>query len=316
MKYATPLTQTLSVVDAGETYSVTYYKSPTVITGIVDEAYPNYLASTIFNVGDYTIIPELKRIYRCAAAATSGIFPLSAAGKIAWVDYGPVNSYRMFSIDDGIGAATTGTNLYMEIPFNQVDTIGMIDTVFISLHVEQIDNGTLAVLSDIVINGKDIGCLSFAEYFYAESADVTRIIIDNLVWHPNSTLKLTFTGAIGISSFVVGNVRELGLTLYGTNLALEDRSKIADNVATDTRTVIRYGHVRVLSAKVLFNLDEFNLTAQKITRIIGKNILFIPTKNDSFNEMSHIAYIEKLNLPVDNPKVIDTEITLVGVVKK
>lgn len=314
MRYAEPLTQTLSVVHNGVTYSVTYYKTPTVLSGVTDEAYLDYSPSSIYNTEDYVIVPELKRIYKCADDGVNGVFP--PADKTKWVDFGPVNSYRMFAIDEGIGAVTTGTNIYMELDFYQLDTIGMIDIEFISLHIEQIDNDTQEVLNDLDIDGKDIGCLSLEEYFFAESADVTRVIIDNLEWHPNSTLKLTFTGEVKIGTFALGNANELGIILYGTNLEFEDRSLIAEDEFTKTRKVIRYGQVRVLSAKVLFDTEEFNLTSQKVSKMIGKNLLFIPTDKDTFNEMNNIAYIEKFSLPVDNPEVIDTQITMIGVSKQ
>lgn len=313
MKYAEPLVQTFTVFHNGLPYSAKYYKPPAVLNGVEDEAYPLYDPDAIYNTEDYVIVPELKRIYKCAGDNISGIFP--PADKKKWLNFGPVNSYRMFAIDEGIGVATVGNNIYMELEFNQLDTIGTIDIQFVALHIEQVDNDTDEVLNELDIDGKDIDCLSLEEYFFIESADVTRVIIDNLTWHPNSTLKLSFTGEIKIGTFTVGNAKELGITLYGTNLEFEDRSLIAEDEFTNTRKVLRYGQVRVLSAKVLFDVEEFNLTSQKISKIIGKNMLFIPTNMDEFNEMNNIAYIEKLSLPVDNPDVIDTQITMIGVSK-
>jgi hypothetical protein len=313
MKYAEPLTQTLSVIHNGKSYSHTYYKPPAVLSGVADEAYPAYDPNAIYDTEDFVIVPELKRIYKCADDGTSGVFPPSDTKK--WSDFGPVNSYRMFAIDENIGASCEGENIYMEFEFNQTDTIGVIDVEFTTLHIEQVDNDTQEVLNELDIDGKDIGCLSLEEYFYAESADVTRVIIDNLAWHPNSTLKLSFAGGVKIGTFTLGNAKELGITLYGTNLEFEDRSLIAEDAFTKTRKVIRYGQVRVLSAKVLFDVEEFNLTSQKVTKIIGKNMLFIPTDKDMFNEMNNIAYIEKFALPVDDPNVIDTQMTMIGVSK-
>lgn len=313
MKYAEPLTQTLSVVHNGLLYRVKYYKSPTILNGVEDEAYPSYDPSAIYNTEDYVIVPELKRIYKCADDNITDVFP--PADRKKWLDSGPVNSYRMFAIDESIGVSTVGNNIYMELEFNQLDTIGTIDIQFIALHIEQVDNDTQEVLHELDIDGKDIDCLSLEEYFFTESADVTRVIMDNLTWHPNSTLKLSFTGETEIGTFAVGNAKELGITLYGTNLEFEDRSLITEDELTNTRKVLRYGQVRVLIAKVLFDVEEFNLTSQKISKMIGKNMLFIPTNMDEFNEMNNIAYIEELSLPVNNPNVIDTQITMIGVSK-
>lgn len=313
MRYADPITQVLNVVDNGNTYSIKCYKPATTITGVVDENHPNYSATQTYNIGDFVIVPGLKRIYKCAGSSILGIFP--PANTTVWTDFGFVNSYRMFAIDENIGFKTIAKDMYLKFPFSQLDTIGVVDMVFESLTIKHTNLDTDETIT-IEVSGVDIGCSSFADYFYAESVDITRVIIDNFEWLPNASLELIFSGDVEIDTFVIGNVQELGVTLYGTRLDLEDRSKIKDDSFTDSRTVIRYGHVRVLSAKLIFDVDDFNVTSQKVSRIIGKNILYIPTDLDTFNEMTNLAYMEKLSLPVDNPHTIQTDVTLIGVTKQ
>lgn len=105
----------------------------------------------------------------------------------------------------------------------------------------------------------------------------------------------------------------MGLTLYGTELSFEDKSKIQNDEFTNTRKVIRYGHVRVLKAKVVFDVPDFNVVAQKVGEIVGKNVLFIPDETDRFSEMTNIAYIEDFSMPIDNPVKFETTTTIVGV---
>lgn len=172
----------------------------------------------------------------------------------------------------------------------------------------------IKVLYRRVISGNDIGASSFAEYFYSPVVYRSRVILTDLVYTPVSTLRLTFTDSVSIGTFIIGAVQELGVTLYNTELRFEDRSKITTDEITNTRKVIRYGHVRVLNGKVLFDAADFNYASQRVSEIIGKNVLFIPTENDKYGEMSNIAYIETFSLPVDNSKLIESDITLVGVV--
>jgi len=384
MKYAQPLTQELSVVDNGITYKKTIYLSPTTLTGVTDETYPLYDSATTYNTGDYVIVDTLKTIYRCTADNTAGVFPPSDPS--VWVDYGFINSYKMFSTDEQIGSQTEGTDITLEISFNRCDTVGLINTQFADLLLEQIDNDTGTITDESVgtgdgtttvfnlannnivtgsekiyiddslktkdtdytinydtgeitfttapangstitadytkavvirkISGRDIGCTSFAEYFYDEIKEKSRVIITDLEWLPNSTLKLTFSGgasSVKIGSLVIGLLQPLGITLMGTELRFEDRSKILNDEFTDTRKVIRYGHVRVLRGNIMFDVPDFNVVAQKISEIIGKNVLFVPDETDKFSEMTNIAYIEEFNMPVENPVVFQTDMTLIGV---
>jgi hypothetical protein len=384
MKYAKPLTQELSIVDNGVTYKKTVYQLPETLSGVTDEDYNNYDSSATYNTGDYVIVPELKTIYRCAVDSTSGVFPPSDPSK--WVDYGFINSYKMFSTDEQIGAQTEDSDIVMEMSFSRCDTVGLVNVRFATLLIEQIDTPNAQVTNEDVgtgdgstkefhlpndnvvsdsetiyidgtaktkdtdytidyingivtftdapsdsasitadytkailikqISGRDIGCTSFAEYFYDEIREKTRVIITDLVWLPDSTLKLTFNGGtenVKIGSLVIGGLQSLGITLMGTELRFEDRSKIMNDDFTNTRKVIRYGHVRVLRGNVLFDIPDFNVVAQRISEIIGKNVLFVPDETDKFSEMTNIAYIEDFLMPVENPVKFKTDITLIGV---
>jgi hypothetical protein len=385
MKFANPLTEELSVTVNNITYTKKIYRPPDTLSGVTDESYDNYDSTVNYNTGDYVIVPELKSIYRCTADSTTGVFPPSDPSK--WVDYGFINSYKMLSTDEQIGAQTIGDDVKMTLPFSRCDTVGLINVKFATLLLEQIDNSDHIVTDEDVgtgdgstkefsldndkvvylsesiyvdstlntrdsnynidydngvitftnapangakitadyekavtirhINGRDIGCTSFAGYFYNEIREKTRVITTDLEWLPDSTLKLTFTGEIGggtkIGSIVIGNLQPLGITLMGTELKFEDRSKIMNDDFTNTRKVIRYGHIRVLNSQVLFDTGDFDMVAQKISNIIGKNVLFVPDESDRFSEMTNIAYIEDFSMPLENPVVFKTTITLIGV---
>jgi len=387
VKFAEPLTQELSVTRDNQTYTKTIYKAPIILNGVTDEDYPIYSDDDTYNIGDYVIVDELKTIYRCTKDNTQGLFP--PANPDVWVDYGFINSYKMLSTDEQIGSQTEGQDIFMEMEFNRLDTLGLVNVFFIDLLLEQIDlddyivededvgtgdgetktfnlandkvvsgsekiyvdgdertkdddytidyiNGVItfneapadgaSIIADYQkaviirkISGRDIGCVDFAGYFYDEIREKTRVIITDLKWLPNSKLKLTFSGdvenhTVKIGTIVIGRLEELGVTIMGTSLKFEDRSKILNDEFTNTRKVIRYGHIRVLEGKVVFNSYDFNIVAQKINRVIGRNILFVPTTNDKFGEMTNIAYIENFDMPVDNNVLVESKTTLIGVV--
>ena len=162
------------------------------------------------------------------------------------------------------------------------------------------------------INGKEIGVNTFAEYFYSPIKQKTRMIIQDLEWDSPNKLRLTFTGDTKIGNFIIGNSEDLGISLIGTNLTFRDKSKIDTSINT-YRKVIRYGHIRVLDAKIIFQNTQYDTIAQKINEIIGKNVLFIPDESDKYSEMTNLAYIESASLPVDNPVLTKTNMTLIGV---
>jgi len=311
MIYAIPKMQQLSVTNDTKTYTKNVYAPFTTLSGVTDEAYNNYDNSATYNTGDYVIVPEMKSIYRCSADNVSGVFPLSDESK--WTYYGLINSYRMLADDEGIGAFTTGTNVSFTMDFSRKDTFALISIEFTTLTVTQYDGNTDEIVKTITIQGLDIGAFDFATYFYGTASTVTRVINSEMEWLPNSYITFTFKGDVSIGTLCIGLSESLGITLVGTSLDFEDKSKIKIDANFGTREVVRFGHIRVLKANILFDKEEYSLTAQKISRIIGKTVLFIPTVNDTYLEMSNLAYMEKFSLPADGFTKTATTTTLIGV---
>ena len=389
MYYVVPKTDKLTTTYDGITYEKTIYKPFKSASGIVDENYPNWDETATYNTGDYVIVN--KRIYKSAADNNTGNFPPAAPD--VWVDFGFVSSYRMFSIDEGIGAVTKGTDVVLEFDFVTSDTIAMIGAKWQRVIIEQVDNdeppitgenlgtgdgstkefttakkpiyrfsekvyidGTQQTrdqdytvdwyngiitftnppangasitidytwtLKTMDITGRDYGASDFAEYFYSDWTDKTRLIIndftrlivDGLVWTPNSTLRLSFFGEVEIGAFVMGLQDSLGATLLGTSMSIQDKSKVVADEYTGARKIVRYGKARVLKAYIANYVDEFSEVARKINQIAGHNVLWIPSEQDKFSEMSNIAYISDADLPVENPKLLKTSLNIVGVME-
>jgi len=304
----------LSVTHNDAVYTKKYFKPAISITGVTDESHANYDINTAYVEGGYCIVPELKTIYRAkgpSQGSASDNFP--PAYPNLWTDFGPVNSYRMFASDENIGSKTTGTDMVVELDFKRSNTFALVDTEFISVTVEHIDANTTEVIHTETISGKDIGCLSLSQYYYGRKKPRKRVIRTGLKWLPRSTLRLTFSGAASIGAMVYGKREDIAITLMGTKLTPESNSKISTNAITGFRSVIRYGVLRVLDAKIAFDTKDYSVTAERLVEIMDKNMLWIPTTKDRFSAMITIGYIERCPLPVDNMDKVLTEITIIGV---
>lgn len=311
MNYVEPREGTLTQLYNGVEYKATYYKPALSITGVTDESYPLWDGSATFNDGDYCILNELKTIYRSAIASNSSYPPVNPT---SWINYGPVNSFAMFASDENIGSSTSGTDMVIEFDFSKSDTFAMIDCDFKSVLVEQLDESS-TVISSETISGADYSASSYGEYYYSDKDSKTRIIKTDLEWMPATILRLTFSGDVTIGTFAYGLKKEMGITLYGTKMEIDDSSKFKVNEFTGFRTVIRKGIVRTLDVKLIFKNNEFNHISQVANKIMGKNIIWIPTKLDKFSELITIGYIERFPIPIDNPTMIETNSTIVGVSK-
>lgn len=123
-----------------------------------------------------------------------------------WTWWGFINSVKMFSCDENMGSQTFGTNAVITMPFSQNNVLAILDTDFSTLNIKQISNITNEVIKDININSRDISCSSFADYCYKKTV-LQKIIIQDLEWHPNSKVVLTFNGDCKIGNYWLGNNR-------------------------------------------------------------------------------------------------------------
>lgn len=310
MNYVELIKEIVSVTYNNIVYTKEFYAPAISVTGAVDESHPAWNATTAYIVDEYVIIPELKSIYRCSANNT-GKFP--AGNPSSWTFWGYLNSVNMFACDESIGSKTIGTNVVVTLPFSRCNTLAIVDTDFSFVNIKQINNDTNEEITNFTINSRDISCSSFAEYCFKSVDHKRKVIVDNLEWLPNSNLIMTFTGFCKIGTIGRGLIQDLGMTMLGTSLDWETRSKIKVDEFTTFRTVLRYGKVRVLTVQLNFKIDEFNRTANKIDNILDKNILFIPTNQDKFSELITIGYMEKFKIPLDNPETIQTSTQIVGV---
>jgi len=310
--------ETLSVVKDGITYTKTFYKMGTV-TGVTNESHPNYTDAATFGLGDYCIVPELKSIYKSTIPSNSGNFP-SASETFAeadkkWSFYSYMNEANMCGIDEAIGSKTTGENIVINTDFSRCNTFALINTDFSSVHIAQIDNSDDSIINEIDVYGTYVPALTWSDWFFNGIKKRRKVVNINFDWHSNCRLEVTFSGTVSIETFGFGMKQDLFITLYGTSLEFESKSIVRVSDISQFRTVKRYGRLRVLTARVIFNMDDFNFIAQKIDEIVDRYILFIPTTLDKVSELIDIGYIERIPIPLDTPTVNETEITIIGVPK-
>ncbi len=216
----------------------------------------------------------------------------------------------MLATDTFIGAQTEGVDIVLEVDFSACTGFALVDTDFDAVQIEHIIDGSV-VYSDTK-TGTGYGAVSWYDYFYSPFTVTTRVS-QELEWADSAILRLTFTGETKIGALVVGLIEDLGCTMQGTTLGFEDKSTVKTSAVSGYREVLRYGSIRTIDAKVSLIGDLFNNTAEKINRIIGRNILFLPTPLDNFSESIVIGYFESFDIPMLSTNATTTQTTIIGV---
>lgn len=293
--------ETLSVAHNGENHYKSFYKGAISITGVTDETYPEYDQNGEYLLGDKVIVPELKSIYASTAGDETtpnvGNYPPAATTK--WTFYSYINSQNMFALDENIGSKTVGTDTEITLEFNMINVLGLTDIDFESLHVKQVYNETGETWDEFDVSSKDISFKDFAEYCFKPLKKKRKAILD-LAWLPSSMVTLTFSGEVSIGVLGRGLKEDLGMNLIGNKIDWESNSKFKVDTYTGFRTVLRQGKVRVLSADIVVKTQDLNSVAVRVDEIFDRNMLWIPTIQDEFNEAITIGYLERCSMRLDS----------------
>ena len=311
MKLIRPIKQTYTATYTNFSLEKSYF-CKLLSTTITDENYLLYDETATYNSGDFVIEPNTKRVYR--SVASNNTAPLT--DELSWIDWGATNSFRMF---DEVANTQTKftTTATIEITSNYHDTLSFINLKNINdIRVIQTDLSTNTVVYDKTFSLRDYGVSSLYEYWYSDIKLQTNLYIDDLLFLSNGKLTITFnSGGDGfIGGVVVGKKEDLGLTLYGTSVALKDYSTYKVDEFGNT-TFIKKPYSRIINAKTRVEANMADYIFDKVASIRGEINLFVGDDRDKgFKSLITLGYIQDFNIPFSNPVSNEVPIKIVGVI--
>lgn len=310
MRYVKPETVTYYLTVDGVTHSVVYYKPPISMSGVIDETHPDYAPASMYAIGSWVIVPELKKKYRASGAVAANEHPLSFPDK--WTDYGPINSYRALATDMFINGVMFCTDAVFEFDFARSNTFAIVAANFSTCRIEQLDAAGV-VIYDKTFLGWDYGARSFYEYLYAPRKVRSRVVAGGLKWLPNSKLRVTFPGVATIGAMVYGLDSDFGYVKKNASVDFQDKSVISNSPITGVQSVIRYGSARIFDGMLVYKSFLFNEMCNKVEALVGRSVLWVPTIHDQFNESISIARLERMKIAMSDDEHSESPITLIGV---
>ena len=310
MTYIKPIRQTYTANYTNFTLEKHYYNE-LLSTTLEDESYDIYDETATYDVGDYVIEQNTKRIYR--SAKDSNTDPLT--NTTSWVDYGAVNSFKMFDETTNTQSKFT-TNATIEIVSKWYDTISFLNLKNVtSIRVIQTDLDTSEVIFDKTFTLKYYGVQSLYEYWYLPTKLQTDLYVAGLKFLKNGKLTITFTsdsdGYIG--AIATGIKQELGVTLFGTSVKIKDYSQYTEDVYGNM-TFEKRPFAKIITAKATIDNSKIDYIYNNVAELRGEVNLFIGDERDAgFTSLITLGYIKDFEIPFDNPVKSNLPITIIGV---
>lgn len=275
----------------------------TVLTSNVpDGDYPDWVAGA-YNQGDRVVVGLV--IYEALANTTDEPVYGSSLSVPTWLRLGYINRWRMFT--NASDSKTTNLNSISV----DLDTGQLITTVAVLGCEGQDITVTVTDPVDGIVYQEtrllqDIGVSNWWEYYFTDYSDIDDVVFSDLPPNPAATITVTVQAVTGenaqVGLLVVGNPKDLGVTVYGTtvgsqNFSVRERDGFGNLTITPRRSIdiVNYD-VKVSTSQVAFVKRELQSVANTPTLFIG---------NESFEATIIYGVVEDFRENISTPSISD-----------
>lgn len=195
------------------------------LTSNVPETLPEYAPTATYSVGDRVRSATTNRAYESLVAGNLGN-ALTDASK--WLDLGATNRWAMFDTVNGTRTtAASPINVTVAVT-GRADGIALLGLVGESVQIIVRDSGGATIYDETRSLISDSGISSWYDYFTEEIDYLTDIVLTDLPVISGVTVQVIITsgsGNVGIGTMVLGQVRDIGGTVYGARAGIQDYSR-------------------------------------------------------------------------------------------
>lgn len=208
-------------------------------SNVAEDDGPVWSAGATFALGAIAIDTTTHQKYESLIASNTGN-PLTDAAK--WLALGSTNRWRMF--DQSIGTLTTkATAINVTIAVSgRMDGVALFGLDAETVRVV-ITSATFGVQYDQTHNLRsESGVDSWFEYFSEEIIYATELVLADLPMASNVTAQAVISSAAGpveVGTMVVGQSRDLGVSVYGARGGIIDYSRKTTDTFGNTTLVER-----------------------------------------------------------------------------
>jgi len=198
-----------------------------VSSSVPEDDFPVWLPATTYAVGDKRI--KAHRIWQSVQATNIGHDP-ETSGVSWWADQGPTNCWAM--LDGKVGTVTSASgSITLVLAPGRIDSMALFQvdaaevTVTMTVGSDIVYSKTISMIDSAVIT-------SWKQYFFEKIRPRSDCVLTDLPIFGEATVSITLSrssGTVSCGMLVVGLLADLGETLAGAKIGINDFSKVTDD---------------------------------------------------------------------------------------
>ncbi|MFY0682622.1 MAG: hypothetical protein JXR13_18765 [Thalassovita sp.] len=286
-----------------------------IASNVPEDDAPEWEAGTEYTLGDRVILAAGHSVYQSNVADNLGNDP-SAVDSTAWLRVGATKAWRAFDdvVSDPI--SQLGTISYTIKPASLVRGVGLVRV-----------SAALATVRVLTPSGQEL--VSQTKYLadYSEMIDALAMVsipprqedmtvFEDVICQPGNHLEITIgdgTGTAEVSEIVIGDTLEIGTSLFGVDLGIDDWS-IADRDDFGNLSVVERDYNDRASIPVAVKTNDIPRIRRKLAALRAKLALYyVSASGNDFGATIYGKYAS-FRILISGPNTSDAEIEIEGVI--
>lgn len=305
MKVITPLEITESTLTSST------IPEPDTANGEVEWVAGTYL------LGDQVVVSTEHSKYQCVADPSTTDDPVAGAAKTVptWVRISATNRYAMFDANNGTQSIADQTITVRVNASQYIDSIALFNVTG-SYQVQIIMNDPLEgeVYNEIIETVDNTQVIDAWTYYFSPIIFIDKFVKLDLPPYANAYIEVIVTGGdtVGLGSLVIGNLKDLYQTVYGTKVNLLNRSIIEDDGFGNYNITERPSSYRV-TYEIRYPTIETNAVLSRLEPLIDKLAVWIGEEEEEYRYTLHYGFYKDSDIFPSSPSISELNIEIEGI---
>lgn len=277
---------------------VTFTSAPTEPDASDPAAWSN---ATTYGVGALVHRTTTHRRYRSLLASNTNNIPENTRG-VWWEEVGATTRWAMF--DQLASTKTTrATPLNVTVVPGLINSIACLGMVGGTLTIT-VKDGVTTVYNKVVALVDGTPVADWWGYFFSPIDQKTDVVFTDVPTIGASTVQVQLTataGSVSMGSLIFGSVRDLGITLSGVEIGINDYSRKEFDNALQITLLEQRAYSSRMSLKTIVRNGAVDALVALLKAIRGRPVVWLGDDNGRFQSMVLLGFTRDWSKNLDLP---------------
>ena len=294
---------------------ITVTDSVLTSTNIAENDYAEWNSATTYAIGDNVISVTTHRIYESVTASNLNNDPTTDDGT-NWLNIGATNRWKAF--DNYISDPVTNTT---SIQYTLTPPNGSIPSAVALLNLKGISaNVTVTDSVDGEVYNTDIALLDnrnivdWYTYFFEEQVQREEALFLDIPPYIGAVVSVTVQEEVGqtaeLGQLVFGFLSDVGLTVYGTSIGIEDYS-IKDRDAFGNAIIVERNFSQTVDFDVKFETQNARKIQKTLAALRATPVVYLGSTDVSYGTLVY-GFYRRFDITLETPSYAFASIEVEG----